>query len=312
MVMPPEKQQADSAIMLPTRSEYADNTVLHSWQVLPSYQEPRQQTPPSTFRGSSSTPQIAQGCLLLPVGLAFWWYWTKRMARRVVRHLLPSSSSTNTANTTTRKDGCSATISCSDGGQHFANDDSDSIYVSASDSRDRHHQHQHQHYHHHEEEKGCSGSFSSQSFDHFESWEDVVIEQDGHSNHLRLVQWIKGRNHFGTTRRMRAISKQTLHRREKRNRTNAPPSNVGDVDNFLRQRSMPMLSTSDSSSEDNRRINCEGSGTTPQHDWQCIEDVTGFELCETDYQQQQNVNLQSSSTTREEDMHGKSCYGCSP
>ncbi len=52
----------------------------------------------STHHDSATMPigppviYVSHGCLLLPVAVLLWYYWTKRFARKIVRGLLTASS----------------------------------------------------------------------------------------------------------------------------------------------------------------------------------------------------------------------------
>ena len=177
-------------------------------------------TPP--YETVPNSPQIAYNCLLIPVGLAFWWYWTKKAARNALREVLPPSE---TASNPAQED-----------------------------------------YQCYQPEMGYDGEgnfvTSTPQIDQFHSWEDVV-QQKSKDQSIRFVRWIKGKR---AKRRQRLSSK-----RAKRN--------VGSSSELEASRIAPMLSyeedsvstgTSDSPFPGHQRI---------LH-WQCIEDMTGFELCE--------------------------------
>jgi len=49
--------------------------------------------------------RIAHGCLLIPAIFVFWWYWTKRAARRAMRGLLTNAGANHTKDETAEDDG---------------------------------------------------------------------------------------------------------------------------------------------------------------------------------------------------------------
>jgi hypothetical protein len=184
---------------------------------------------------SENTPLIAHGCLLIPMGIMFWWYWTKRAAHGVLRRLLlaPASGTTNTTIPT-----------------------------------DSYHCHGGVASHLHESSSNFIGPTEAPEADQFQSWEEVA-EQEHQDPSLRFVRWIKGKNH-SSRKRLRAMSKRALKRAE--------------ADGLRKRSEMPILmDTFYDLNDDDDSIVTFSSGSSfgeARSHWQCIEDSTGFEMCE--------------------------------
>jgi hypothetical protein len=185
----------------------------------------------------SEPPSIAHSCLLIPVGLVFWWYWTKRTARRLLRGMLPHS-------TTTACGSVPEDYQC----HHPEGEDDNPNSTFA-----------------------CSAT--SPRSDQFQSWEDVV-DQEPQDRKLRFVRWFKGK-HYTARSRLKVISNQTIRHASSGKWQKDYHTREGGVN------SVPILSEDEAEiKEETSSISSVSTlGKLPVH-WQCIEDMTGFELCE--------------------------------
>ena len=166
----------------------------------PSSQEPIHQqytndpTLTTYFDYASQPPiEIRQGCVLIPIFFAVWWYWTRRAARRAVRLLITGGS-----------DGCfgPAETTTTDPTAYAAEPD-DSV-------------------------GGEEQRVPIETLDHdkFGSWDDVMAQE---SSSLRLVRWISS-SRKRAKRRMRAVTKSVMNRSGKAPTTVPMSSADNDLD----------------------------------------------------------------------------------
>jgi hypothetical protein len=197
---------------------------------------------------------IGHGCLLIPVAVLIWWYWTKRTVQRVVRRLVTSHGHHAT---------CSGPTPEAD--NHATADDGT---------------------------KDAYSSFQrgSDEADPFYSWEDVMHQEESEANGggtsvsstTRFVRWFKGRG-SRNARARRRVHAATLH--TLRCGSGATPfafQNEEADDHNPRQQ--PMLSQSDSSESETSMIHrvfwTNVAGPASQYTWQCIHNTTiEVELC---------------------------------
>lgn len=131
------------------------------------------QSPPAH---SNDEIHIAHGCLLIPVAVAFWWYWTKKQARRVMRRI------------TRHSDPCGPSVDLPQ--VHSVSSQDETTDRTAEEVP----------------------PYAASANDKFTSWEDVRDhETEDHS--VRFVRWIKGKN-SKARRRMEAVSRFTLRRQQ--------------------------------------------------------------------------------------------------
>jgi hypothetical protein len=215
--------------------------------------------PTSTITNSNATNSdgiyVAHSCLLIPVVVAAWWFWTKRAAKRVLRKLTmlpqepcgPSSYSMNmgagmaAANCNGGVPGVSPTVHnhSEEGNQNHFNysnysstnqhDSFDSniadTTATATSSAAAQYQQSHQQ---HQVHQMASFERDANDDDQFYTWEDV-LENETSDPSVRFVRWIKGKN-YKAKRRMEAVSRFSLRRRNQQYQhslNNASPSAAG-------------------------------------------------------------------------------------
>lgn len=148
----------------------------------------------TTYFDYASQPpiEIRQGCVLIPIVLAVWWYWTRRAAKRAVRLLI--------------SDGCFGVPEAEEGTDNSA---------FASRSSDL-------------EQEGDENRVPVETnYDKFGTWEDVMAQESYSSN--RLVKWITSSKRRKAKRRMRAVTMSVMnHRAETNNTTTTPIHNDFD------------------------------------------------------------------------------------
>lgn len=109
------------------------------------------------IRFNHPTPLVtAHGCLLIPFAFGFWWYWTKRTARRMVSGLL-----TYTGNPEFKRSSSVAEPTENDMYRRSEWNKSDELSSPTSDA------------------------------DMFYSWDDVIDQESPDDNTLRFVRWFK-------------------------------------------------------------------------------------------------------------------------
>ena len=128
----------------------------------------------TTYFDYASQPpiEIRQGCVLIPIFFAVWWYWTRRAARRAV-HLLITG------------DGCFPAAEATHG--DYTVDPSIAPSQSSSDE---------------------NRVPTETNHDKFGTWDDVMAQE---SSSLHLVRWISS-HRKKAKRRMRAVTKSVMHR----------------------------------------------------------------------------------------------------
>jgi hypothetical protein len=255
---------------------------------------------------------VAHSCLLIPVVVAAWWYWTKRTAKRVLRKLTmlpaepcgPSSYSMNMGASCNDVPGVSPAAHdhlnhSEEGNQnhfnysnysstnHHDNFDSNIADTTATATSSAAAQHQHQQRVHH------TASFENGTDDDtFNTWEDV-LENETSDPSVRFVRWIKGKN-YKAKRRMEAVSRFSLRRRSQQHQfhgsASAPGSSAsGFGDGGLGpegdglDKTTPMLQEASNSllTEASSGSTIESISIKPAKQrsaWQCIQD-TGVEIC---------------------------------
>jgi len=189
------------------------------------------------------TIHVAHSCLLVPVAVAFWWYWTKRAARRVLRRIrrrIPDHACDGGPTTTV------------DHGDDFANighcGSDDATFQSEYTARGM--------------------PFGTTPTDLFTTWEDVMKhETQDHS--VRFVRWIKGKN-SKRKRRMQAASLQSLRRQQQ------TPLEQSNSEQTLAAAATPILSFG--SGDDNESLSTMGSSPHTTTAWQCIHN-SSVESC---------------------------------
>jgi hypothetical protein len=195
---------------------------------------------------------VGHGCLLIPVAVLIWWYWTKRTVQRVVRRLV-----TNHGHHAT----CSGPSPEAD--NHATADDG---------ARDEY----------------SSFQRGNDETDPFYSWEDVMHQEESEGNGsgtnsssaTRFVRWFKGRG-SRNARARRRVHAATLHTLRCGGGTTQVAFQEADEHN---PRQQPMLSQSDSSESETSMIHrvfwTNVGGPASQYTWQCIQNTTvEVELC---------------------------------
>lgn len=122
--------------------------------------------------------QVRHGCVLIPIFVAVWWYYTRRAARRAFRLI-------------TSGDGCFSRPEATEG-----------VSVSSSRSFDAACN----------EEEGAYQVHAVQNHDKFNSWDDVIEHNTRQSSSMRLVRWITAKGKLSKKRRIRAVSKAVMNR----------------------------------------------------------------------------------------------------
>jgi hypothetical protein len=282
---------------------------------------PLQHIPQHTTASTNSNPTnsdgiyVAHSCLLIPVVVAVWWFWTKRAAKRVLRKLTmlpeepcgPSSYSMNMS---------ASGVSCSpamhndhaeqDNNMHhhynysnygcadtFVSDHADTTTPATSSAAAHAHmngQHQQQQQQHQQQyfEKDTTDD------DKFNTWEDV-LENETSDPSVRFVRWIKGKN-YKAKRRMEAVSRFSLRRRnhQHQHHNGSAPASAGSglgpegdgldkTTPILQGNSNSILQVASSSGDDATisLSTAESVSIKPAKQrsaWQCIQD-TGVEIC---------------------------------
>ena len=121
--------------------------------------------------------EVRNGCVLIPIAFAVWWYWTRRAAKRAVRLLLTSGGSN----------------SCFPQESDVADDDADPSVDMPSEMDD------------------VENRVPVQSnYDKFDSWDDVMAQE---SSSAHLVRWITFNGRRKAKRRMRAVTKSVMMNR---------------------------------------------------------------------------------------------------
>jgi hypothetical protein len=239
------------------------------------------QQPPST----DNNIFLAHGCLLVPVAVAVWWYWTKRAAKRVYRRLTTSIDFDSSMNQ------CAPSMNVNRNMRPFcvpsvlSNEEAINNNENSNNENSNNENNNNENNNNNNENNNNIGNINDdtettnfdEGSDKFNTWEDV-LENETQDPSLRFVRWIKGKN-YKAKRRMEAVSRYSLRRR---NGSNA--SNFGDGDgledyNSNSCKTTPMLPVS--SSDENASSDAASASiptTSPRSTWQCIQD-TGVEIC---------------------------------
>lgn len=266
-------------------------------------------TNPNAVSSSSDTQQppvvggvsIAHGCLLIPVAVLLWWYWTKRTVQRAVRRLItfhgeerctgpPPASPSMFAddddrrnfsarydNHHTRSDYYASFPPCRDTDQFHSWDD-----VMRQDVWNCHHIHDNNHTATNVGDTNSSGGEGRAHDDDNHCQNDATPAAD--SNTLRFVRWFKGKG-TRNARARRRVKAATLHNLKCHNRHS--PTNEESLNNphhFPHSAPEPLLSPTQSSDSGGFFSTNGISGPVSMVAWQCIQNTTmaaagSVELC---------------------------------
>jgi hypothetical protein len=262
----------------------------------------------STHSNGGGDIYVAHSCLLIPVVVAVWWYWTKRAAKRVLRKLtmLPETEACGPSmnDDTSEHDNHYSNYGCTDqydtfDSDYHATNTSTTATSSAATHANRNGQEyqEQQHQQQQRQQQHARPSFEEDNNnDKFNTWEDV-LENETSDPSVRFVRWIKGKNHKAK-RRMAAVSRFSLRRRShphlNNNSNNASAGSGlglggggGEPEGDGLEKTTPILQGA-SSICDTTSLSSVESGvsvvtTTPatakeRSTWQCIQD-TGVEIC---------------------------------
>jgi hypothetical protein len=273
---------------------------------------------PKTITNSTATNSediyVAHSCLLIPVVVAVWWFWTKRAAKRVLRKLtmLPQEPCGPMGA------GMAAAANCNGGvpgvspavHNHNEQDNSNNHFnyrnygspnhetfdgniadtATSSAAAHAHMNRQQQQHQHQQVHQTASFERDANDDDKFNTWEDV-LENETSDPSVRFVRWIKGKNHKAK-RRMEAVSRFSLRRRNHQKQQSntsgsgsaggGPASGLGPEGDGLDKTTTILQGAS------NSLLAGASSGSTAESvriepakqrsAWQCIQD-TGVEIC---------------------------------